>query len=257
MARVKDTDNAANVGARDWDANDCLDIPLLRSAAALEVMGRSIVDGLFPSGDAALVDPTGKAVANVKGKLLTIVAKGLEVETLLGGELLGRTARGRHLHLCGRAASKAKTAGLLASFAGGTFAGYKRWDPGVNVLEGNIVALEVGDNLGEERGSVKHAALAVYVGELGSRPADVKEIIPEEGEKFVSVSRHRDAIGGNRCSSHALRGHSIGFGLLNEDTPLQVHGVLAEGDSHHELPAGKAGGIFLHGVAAIHLFDAA
>ena len=146
------------------------------------------MDGLFPGGDAALVDPTGKAAADVKGKLLAIVAKGLEVETLLGGKLLGRTARGRHLHLRRRAACKAETAGLLASFGGSTLAGDERWDPSVNVLEGNIVALEVGDNLGEERRSVKHAALAVHVGELWSMPADVKEIITEEGKKFVSVS---------------------------------------------------------------------
>jgi hypothetical protein len=84
VTRVQNADDAANVRARDGDADNGLDAPLLSSSASLKVVGGCVVNALLPGGDTTLIHATRKATTNIKRELLAVVSKGLEIEALLG-----------------------------------------------------------------------------------------------------------------------------------------------------------------------------
>lgn len=105
---------------------------------------------------------------------------------------------------------------------------------------------------------MKDAAFTIDLGHNGSMVTVGKKGVAEQGEEGVVVigviSVHPQ--GDFRRGAHALSGHPVGLGLLDEDSLLEIHGILAKGDAHHELPAGEAGGILLEGAATVHLLHA-
>mmetsp|Transcript_8123 Transcript_8123/g.22653 ORF Transcript_8123/g.22653 Transcript_8123/m.22653 type:complete len:327 (-) Transcript_8123:168-1148(-) len=105
---------------------------------------------------------------------------------------------------------------------------------------------------------MKDAALTVDLGHIGRMFTVGKEGVAEQGEEgvvIISVLSVRPEGHAGR-GGHTLRGDPVGLSLLNEDSLLEIHGILAKGDAHHELPAGEAGGILLEGAATVHLLDA-
>lgn len=241
ITRVKNHNNASNVGAGNWNTKYRLDSALSGPTAALEVISRGIVNKLFPRRMTRLVDTSRQSRAHVERKFLAVVAKRVQIELLFGENLTRRLGVVANHRFGGGVSRVAKTARRFVPFLI-SVPGNKRRHPEIYMLEGHAVALQKRRDLGEKGGRVQQTAL------LGGVQSNTRTFTRQHVEDF-SLNFLVVHVG----VLDACKGAGLGFRALDENTLFEILGIRAERHTHHELALGHASFIARFGAALVHL----
>jgi len=236
---IEDHHDAANVGARNRNAKHRLDAALSGATAAFEMMIGGVVDKLLPRRVSRFINSARQATADVERKLLTVVAKRIQVELLVGKNRASRLAVvANHLVRGGvpRVAKAASCFGFLHAIARN-----KRRHPEVHVLKRHSVSLQVGRDLGEKGRRMQQTALLVGI-QSGTQSAVARQHVQDFLFDVVAIG----AFKGTKSASFRVR-------LFDKDTLLEVLGIRAERHAHHELTLGHASSVARYGAALVHL----